>query len=571
MMDIPSKAPRTFLSENVQLDDWSELGSYFDDLESRKIAAKEEFMKWLSDLSELEAVLGEHLAWKYIKMTIDTRDEERSKDYQRFITEIQPLIAPLSDKINRKLVAHPLAEKLQEEAFRIYIHKSGLEVKQFRTENVPLLTQLRKEAQEYGAITGGLSISFEGETLTMPQAGAKLQDTDRTLRKSIFEAINVVRGEVRSQLDELLLSLVKGRNEVALNADYPNFRDYAFDMLGRVDYSPEDCYRFHQSIAKEIAPLVRGFHEERKTKMGLETLKPYDLAVDPEGNAPLSPFKGAKDLLEKSVEVFSRVDPYFGSCLSTMDKMGHLDLASKPGKSPGGYNYPLYEIGVPFIFMNAVGTQRDMVTMMHEGGHAVQSFLTRELPITSFKSCPSEVAELASMAMELLSMDHWNVFYEDEVALKRAKKDHLKDLLSVLPWIATVDEFQHWLYLNPEHSIEERTKKWLELGTKYGSGMVDWSEYPDALSSSWQKQLHIYEVPFYYIEYGMAQLGAIAVYRNYRKDPEKAIQQYKDALSLGYTKSIGEIYKTAGIAFDFSQEYVKELANFIREELNALN
>lgn len=570
-MDIPSKAPRKFLSENVQLDDWSELGSYFDDLESRKIAAKEEFMKWLSDLSELEAVLEEHLAWKYIKMTIDTRDEERSKDYQRFITEIQPLIAPLSDKINRKLVAHPLAEKLQEEAFRIYIHKSGLEVKQFRTENVPLLTQLRKEAQEYGAITGGLSISFEGETLTMPQAGAKLQDTDRTLRKSIFEAINVVRSEVRSQLDELLLSLVKGRNEVALNADYPNFRDYAFDMLGRVDYSPEDCYHFHQSIAKEIVPLVRGFHEERKTKMGLETLKPYDLAVDPEGNAPLSPFKGAKDLLEKSVEVFSRVDPYFGSCLSTMDKMGHLDLASKPGKSPGGYNYPLYEIGVPFIFMNAVGTQRDMVTMMHEGGHAVHSFLTRELPITSFKSCPSEVAELASMAMELLSMDHWNVFYEDEVELKRAKKDHLQDLLSVLPWIATVDEFQHWLYLNPDHSIEQRTAKWLELGTKYGSGMVDWSEYPDALSSSWQKQLHIYEVPFYYIEYGMAQLGAIAVYRNYRRDPEKAIQQYKDALSLGYTKSIGEIYKTAGIAFDFSQEYVRELANFIREELKALN
>ncbi len=570
-MEIPSKAPRTFLSEDVQLDQWSELKTYFEDLESRKIAGKQEFMKWLSDLSELEAVLEEHLAWKYIKMTIDTRDEARSKDYQHFITEIQPLMAPFSDKINRKLVAHPLADKLQDEAFRIYIHKSGLEVKQFRAENVPLLTQLRKEAQEYGAITGALSIEFEGETLTMPQAGAKLQDTNRELRKSVFEAIHKVREEVRTPLDELLLSLVKGRNEVALNADYPNFRDYAFDMLGRVDYAPQDCYHFHQSIAEEIVPLVRGFQEERKTKMGLETLKPYDLAVDPEGNEALQPFNGAKDLLEKSVEVFSRVDPYFGSCLATMDKMGHLDLASKPGKSPGGYNYPLYEIGVPFIFMNAVGTQRDMVTMMHEGGHAVHSFLTRELPITSFKSCPSEVAELASMAMELLSMDHWNVFYEDEAELKRAKKDHLQDLLSVLPWIATVDEFQHWLYLNPKHTVAQRTEKWLALGQKYGSGLVDWSDYPDALSSSWQKQLHIYEVPFYYIEYGMAQLGAIAVYRNYRQDPKKAIQQYKDALSLGYTKSIGEIYKTAGIAFDFSQEYVKELADFIREELKSLN
>ncbi|MDP4587964.1 MAG: M3 family oligoendopeptidase, partial [Flavobacteriales bacterium] len=487
------------------------------------------------------------------------------------ISEIQPQIAPLSDSINRKLVQHPLAEALSGEAFRIYIHKLGLEVKQFRQENVPLQSALRKQAQEYGAITGGLAIEFEGEKLTMPQAGAKLQDTNRALRQAVFEAINAVRIEVRKALDDLLNELVKGRDQVARNADYANFRDYAFDMLGRVDYTAEDCYNFHESIAQEIVPLVKGFHSERKAKMKLEVLKPYDLAVDPEGNEALAPFKTASELLEKSVEVFKRVDPYFGDCLSTMNTMGHLDLASKPGKAPGGYNYPLYEIGVPFIFMNAVGTQRDMVTMMHEGGHAVHSFLTRDLPITSFKSCPSEVAELASMAMELLSMDHWDVFYSNPEDLKRAKKDHLQDLLSVLPWIATVDEFQHWLYLNPEHPVEARTEKWISLGEKYSSGMVDWSDYPEAQATSWQKQLHVYEVPFYYIEYGMAQLGAIAVYRNYRQNPEKAIQQYKDALSLGYTKSIGEIYKTAGIAFDFSQSYVRELADFIRAELKALD
>jgi len=570
-MEIPSAAPRLFLAEKVDLDNWSDLSTYFNDLTSRNIPTESDLKQWLKDISELEAVLEEHLAWKYIKMTIDTRDEALSADYQHFISEIQPQIAPLSDSINRKLVQHPLAAALSGEAFRIYIHKLGLEVKQFRQENVPLQSALRKQAQEYGAITGGLAIEFEGEKLTMPQAGAKLQDTNRALRKAVFEAINAVRIEVRKALDDLLNELIKGRNKVARNADYANFRDYAFDMLGRVDYTAEDCYHFHESIAQEIVPLVKGFHSERKAKMSLEVLKPYDLAVDPEGNEALAPFKTAGELLEKSVEVFKRIDPYFGDCLSTMNAMGHLDLASKPGKAPGGYNYPLYEIGVPFIFMNAVGTQRDMVTMMHEGGHAVHSFLTRDLPITSFKSCPSEVAELASMAMELLSMDHWDVFYSNPEDLKRAKKDHLQDLLSVLPWIATVDEFQHWLYLNPEHPVEARTEKWVSLSEKYSSGMVDWSDYPEAQATSWQKQLHIYEVPFYYIEYGMAQLGAIAVYRNYRQNPEKAIQQYKEALSLGYTKSIGDIYKTAGIAFDFSRSYVRELADFIRAELIALD
>jgi len=248
-----------------------------------------------------------------------------------------------------------------------------------------------------------------------------------------------------------------------------------------------------------------------------------------------------------------------------------LDLASKPGKAPGGYNYPLHEIGVPFIFMNAVGTQRDMVTMMHEGGHAIHSFLTRDLPVTAFKSCPSEVAELASMAMELLSMDHWGVFYSNEEELKRAKRDHLQDLLSVLPWIAIIDEFQHWIYENPTHSTVDRYEQWNLILEKYNSGVIDWAGYEDARDLNWQKQLHLFEVPFYYIEYGMAQLGAIAVYRNYRKDPKKAVEQYKSALELGYTKSIPEIYKTAGIKFDFGQDYVRDLANFIQEEITLIN
>ena len=245
-------------------------------------------------------------------------------------------------------------------------------------------------------------------------------------------------------------------------------------------------------------------------------------------------------------------------------------MASKEGKAPGGYNYPLYESGIPFIFMNAVGSPRDLVTMMHEGGHAVHSFLSRDLKLASFKSCPSEVAELASMSMELISMDHWDVFYKNPEDLKRAKIEHLEDIVATLPWIAIIDKFQHWIYENPKHSVEERNQAWLEIEKEFSNGVTDWTGCEDSLKYSWHKQLHLFEVPFYYIEYGMAQLGALAIWRNYKLDPSKAIEQYKEALKLGYTKGIKEIYKTAGIEFNFSAEYISELADFLNTELESI-
>lgn len=570
-MKTPTKPPRTFIPESANLDQWESLEPLLIDLRDRALKDLSALKKWIADLSEFESVMEEHVAWKYIKMTIDTADEALTKDYQHFISEIQPKLAPFSDALNKKLVQNEFTDGLQDDGYKIYLNKLGLEIKIFREKNIELLSSLRQKSQEYGAATGGLSVEFRGEALTMPAAGAKLQETDRALRKEVFETMHNKRAEIKEKLDAIFNDLIKGRNEVALNAEYKNFRDYAFDMLGRVDYEVQDCFNFHDSIASEISPLVGQFQKNRKEAMGVDVLKPYDTSVDPSGKDPLRPFYDAEDLVNKSIEVFKRVDPFFGDCLSTMNTMGHLDLASKPGKAPGGYNYPLYEIGVPFIFMNAVGTQRDMVTMMHEGGHAVHSFLTRDLPVTAFKSCPSEVAELASMAMELLSMDHWDVFYDNQEELKRAKKDHLQDLLSVLPWIAIIDKFQHWIYENPSHSTDDRYKEWNAILEKYNSGVVNWTGYEDARDLNWQKQLHLFEVPFYYIEYGMAQLGAIAVYRNYRKDPKKAVEQYKAALELGYTKSIPEIYETAGIKFDFSREYVRDLTNFIQEELASVN
>ena len=319
-----------------------------------------------------------------------------------------------------------------------------------------------------------------------------------------------------------------------------------------------------------MCPSLKKVTEEKKERLGYKQLKPWDSAVDASGKAPLKPFQSGEDLLEKSIECFNRIDPYFGDCLQTMKEMGQLDLVSRKGKSPGGYNYPLMETGVPFIFMNATSTLRDMVTLMHEGGHAVHSFLTRDLDLVYFKNTTSEVAELASMAMELISMDQWDLFFENEDDLKRAKKEHLEQVIETLPWVAIIDKFQHWIYENPTHSIEERTKEWEKILSEFSSGITNWEGQEKFRAYMWQKQLHLYEVPFYYIEYAMAQLGAVAVWKNYKEDPEKGLNGYKNALKLGYTKTIPEIYEAANIKFDFSKEYIGELSSFLMKEIEAI-
>jgi oligoendopeptidase F len=357
---------------------------------------------------------------------------------------------------------------------------------------------------------------------------------------------------------------------VARNAGFKNFRDYMFVALGRFDYTAADCFDFHQAIASEVVPLMNEFASDRKRMLKLDRLRPWDKAVDPEGKEALKPFDGGKDLTEKTIEVFHRLDPYLGNCLSTMRAMGHLDLESRKGKAPGGYNYPLAEIGVPFIFMNATSTLRDMVTLMHEGGHAIHNFLTRDLLLNDFKSTPSEVAELASMSMELISMDHWDVFFSNPDDLRRAKREHMEDILETLPWVSTIDAFQHWIYENPNHSTSDRRTQWNKIADTYSDTITDWEGLQESRDFLWQKQLHLYEVPFYYIEYGMAQLGAIAVWRNFRADPAKGLEGYKNALRLGYMRTIPEIYAAANIRFDFSRKYIHELIDFVRKELAAL-
>ena len=404
----------------------------------------------------------------------------------------------------------------------------------------------------------------------MQKSTQLLKDNDRNKREDVYNKICDRRLQDELVLDNLFDELIDLRQKVAKNSGFNNYRDYMFAAMGRFDYTPEDCFSFHDAITKEIVPIITSFEQKRKDKLEYTSYKPWDTSVDVDGLPPLKPFDDGTELTDLSIECFSRLRPYFGECLATMKAMKHLDLESKDGKAPGGFMYPLYEIGVPFIYMNAVGSQRDLVTMVHEGGHAVHSFLCRDLEMTEFKSTPSEVAELASMSMELLSMDHWNVFYNSENDLKRAKLEQLKKALEGLPWIAAIDKFQHWIYTN-KHTAKERKEQWLKIDSELGNQIIDWDGQKNSQQNLWQKQLHLYEVPFYYIEYGMAQLGAIAMWRSYKELGEKGIDNYMKALKLGYTKSISEIYLEAGIKFDFSEKYVKELADFIKSELKKLN
>lgn len=558
---------RRFLPNKIKVTSWDVLAPYFTQLVSREINNKHDLEEWLKDRSELEAFVSEDLAWRYVKMTCNTTDKELEQAYLFFVTEIEPQISPLTDQLNRKLMNSPYLAELDHDKYFIYLRGIKKEIEIFREANVPLMAEIASESQKYGSIVGSMMVEMDGKELTLQQAANYLKNPDRAKREEAFRKINEKRMAHAGELDELFNKLIKLRHQVAVNAGFDNYRDYMFAALGRFDYTPEDCFAFHDAIQQEVVPLVKAFHERRKQELG-HALKPWDLEVDTRNRPALEPFTSGADLLDKTVKCFRKVDDYFAWCIETMDNMNRLDLESRKGKAPGGYNYPMAETNVPFIFMNAASSTRDVETMVHEGGHAIHSFLSKDLELAAFKNCPSEVAELASMSMELISYDGQDEFYPTPEEFNRAKEEHLEGIIKILPWIATIDKFQHWIYTHPEHTVAERKAYWTELNKSFGTGMVDWSGFEDIQAYTWQKQLHLFEVPFYYIEYGMAQLGALGVWRNYLSNKQQAVLQYKSALSLGYTKPIGEIYSTAGVRFDFSKAYIRELMTFTQNEIN---
>lgn len=564
------KLPRHFLPADFTITDWEGLEPYFRNLDERVINSLPDLEQWLKDASELEAVISEDACWRQIKMTCDTENKELEEAFTFFMMEIQPKIQPYSDKLNKKLVDSPFTKELDQKKYFTYLRNVRKNIELFRVANIPLQAELSVMQQQFGVISGKMTVEVNGQEYTLQQAAKFLEDPDRNIREDVYHKINGKRLQDKKELNDLFSSLLKKRHQVALNTGFENFRDYRFAELGRFDYSKEDCYQFHEAVKLHVMPLVNQIYEIKKKKLGLDTLRPWDVEAEPAGIQPLRPFKNGGELTEKTIACFDELKPFFGDCLRKMKTMGHLDLESRKGKAPGGYNCPLAESGAPFIFMNAAGQLDDVTTMVHEGGHAIHSFLAHELELTGFKEYPTEIAEVASMAMELFSMNHWHVFFDDKEELKRAKEQQLERVITIFPWIATIDKFQHWIYENPDHTEEERAAQWVSILEEFSSAVIDFSGLDEYRKFAWQRQLHLFEVPFYYIEYGIAQLGAIGLWQQYKQDSEAAIKNYITALKLGGTKTLPELFKAAGLQFDLSPAHIQQLMLFVKQELDNL-
>ncbi|MCD2424990.1 M3 family oligoendopeptidase [Niabella pedocola] len=561
---------RQFLPANFKITEWSTLEPYFKDLAGRELADQEALDQWLQDISELEAVVSEEACWRQINMTRDTTDTALAESFTFFMTEIQPKMQPYADQLNRKLIESPLSNELTAPEYFTYLRNVKKNIELFREENIPLQSELAVEAQQFGAIAGKMTVTVNDQEYTLQQAAKFLESPDRALRESVYRKIGDRRLQDKDALDDLFDALLKKRHQVALNAGFENYRDYRFAELGRFDYSKENCFQFHEAVKQHVLPLVDKIYQQKKEKLGLDVLRPWDIDAEPAGTEPLRPFNTGSELVEKAIHCFNELNPFFGDCLRKMNEMGRLDLESRKGKAPGGYNCPLAETGAPFIFMNAAGTMDDVTTMVHEGGHAIHSFLTHPLKLSAFKEYPTEIAEVASMSMELFSMEHWTEFFKTPGELKRAHEQQLERVLTIFPWIATIDQFQHWIYEHPTHTREERLAAWQTILASFTPQTLDTSGLEDYRNFNWQRQLHLYEVPFYYIEYGIAQLGAIGLWQQYKKDKTQALDHYIQALSLGGTRPLPQLFEAAGLRFDLSPDHIKGLMEFVKGELDSL-
>lgn len=565
-----AKLPRVFLPKDFTVTIWETLEPFFKNLQERTISSKKELEQWLLDMSELEAIISEDACWRQIKMTCDTTDKALEEAFSYFCMHIQPQVQAYADLLNKKLIESPFTKELEQTQYFTYLRSVAKSIELFDEKNIPIQADLAVQQQQYGAITGAMSVTINEQEYTLQQAAKFLENEDRTVRENAYKTINEKRLESKSVLNELFDSLLQKRKQIAINAGFDNYITYRFKELGRFDYTVKDCENFHEGVKLYVMPLVDKIYEAKRQKLGVETLKPWDIEAEPVGTTPLKPFTNGQDLLQKSIACFELLNPFFANCLRKMEDMKHFDLESRKGKAPGGYNCPLTESGAPFIFMNAAGQMGDVTTMVHEGGHAIHSFLAHHLPLSGFKEYPMEIAEVASMAMELFSMDHWEMFFDSKEELIRAKLHQLERVITIFPWIATIDKFQHWLYNNPTHTVQEREENWLTILNEFSSKVVDYSGLEHYRANSWQRQLHLYEVPFYYIEYGIAQLGAVGMYKQFKSNKEQALQNYCNALSLGGTKTLPELYKTAGLEFDFSPEKIKDLVEFVWSEMEGL-
>lgn len=564
------KLQRRYVPEQLDCSDWSQIEPLFQGLLERELDSPEATQQWLQDASETSAVVREYAARRNIDYACHNDDEAIEKAYMHYVENIAPKLQPVYFELQKKLIESPFHESLDSQTYGVMLRQWRQGVELFREDNIPLGVEVTKLNAEYDKLIGAMTVEYDGKVQTLQQLARYQESTDREVREKTWTLSVNRRLEDREKIDGIYDQMLKLRSQIAANADCDGFRTYLFKDMCRFDYTPEDCLEFGNSVESLVVPLLAKQHEARREAMGLDTLKPWDLAVDVAGRDPLQPFykDNVEDLVNKCNTVFGLISPELQDVFSKLQFGRNLDLESRQGKRAGGFQSSLPESGEPFIFMNAAGLQRDVETLLHEGGHAFHYVWSHDAqPLTFLHGAPLEFCEVASMGMELLAMDHFEVFYGDKEPADRARKRMLEDIVKVLCWIATIDGFQHWIYTHPGHSVEERTQAWLEYENRFGGGVIDHTGFEDAHAAMWQRQLHLFHVPFYYIEYGIAQLGALQLWLNYREDPEQTLQQYRQALSLGDTQPLPKLYEAAGLRFDFSADTIGPLIDAVEAEL----
>ncbi|HXJ57101.1 MAG TPA: M3 family oligoendopeptidase [Verrucomicrobiae bacterium] len=566
--ELAAYRPRRFVPGSVDFGTWTEIAPLFDRLEAqlKHCASLSELERWLLDWGELEAALDEEGARRYIAMTCHTDNEEAKQSYLAFVETIEPQLKPRQFQLSEQFLAHSGRAQLPADRYAVHHRDTALKVELFRSENVPLETEETKLGQQYQELSGSLTVTFRGVERTLPQMAPYLEEPDRALRQQAWELVARRRLQERDKFEALFDALVDLRDRIATNAGFANYRDYSFRARRRFDYSSAECVEFHGTIEQEIMPLVKELQADRQRQLKLRELRPWDLEVDPASRPPLRPFRDAGQLVERCQQLFDRIDPDLAGGFRKMQTLGLLDLANRKGKAPGGYQATLNEARLPFIFMNAVGLQLDVETLLHEAGHAFHALATREEDLYHYRNAPIEFCEVASMSMELLGNEHLEQFQSDAEA-RRARRTHLELIIKRFPWIATVDAFQHWIYQHRGHSRSERRQAWLELMNRFG-GLVDWTGHEETRANLWHRQLHIFLHPFYYVEYGIAQLGALQVWANSKQDPAGALRAYQQGLALGGSRPLPELFRAAGCRFDFSAKTIRPLVELLRRELD---
>jgi oligoendopeptidase F len=484
------------------------------------------------------------------------------------VEQIEPHLKPRQFALETTYVTHPLRGQLPPERYQVFDRDMKNHVELFREANVPLETEEAKLCQQYQKLSGSLTVNFRGEERTLVQMGRYAEEPDRALRQEVWELVARRRLQEAEKFDDILDAQIKLRQQIARNAGFENYRNYAFRRLGRFDYTPADCEKFHNAVERHLMPVARELQAARRARLNLDQLRPWDLVVDPLNRPPLKPFSRVEEMVSRTQKIFDRLDSELAGGFQQMQDLRLLDLDNRKGKAPGGYQDTLNESRLPFIFMNAIGLQRDVETILHEAGHAFHALATRDEDLRAYRHAPTEFCEVASMSMELLGNRFIEEFYSEDDA-NRARRVHLEGIVGVFPWVATVDAFQHWIYIHPNHLREERRQAWLDLMDRFG-GDVDWSGYEDARANLWHRQLHIFLHPFYYIEYGIAQLGALQVWANFRRDQARALNDYKNALALGGSRPLPELFRAANCQFEFSEKTIAPLAGLLREELQKL-